>query len=71
MSIASDVDIRSRIELVRSFACLGRDDVAYAGGKGANLGELISAGLPVPEGLVAATEQRVLLDAAHQRRVRP
>jgi pyruvate,water dikinase len=52
MSIASDVDIRSRIELVRSFACLGRDDVAYAGGKGANLGELISAGLPVPEGFV-------------------
>jgi pyruvate,water dikinase len=37
---------------VRTFAQLGRDDVDYAGGKGANLGELTSAGLPVPEGFV-------------------
>ncbi len=31
---------------------LGRADVAFAGGKGANLGELRSAGLPVPDGFV-------------------
>lgn len=31
---------------------LSRADVATAGGKGANLGELTSAGLPVPEGFV-------------------
>ena len=31
---------------------LTRDDVAIAGGKGANLGELARAGLPVPEGFV-------------------
>ena len=31
---------------------LGRGDVAFAGGKGANLGELRSAGLPVPDGFV-------------------
>ncbi len=37
---------------MRSFAQLGRDDVAYAGGKGANLGELTRAGLPVPDGFV-------------------
>jgi len=37
---------------VRPFARLDRDDTAYAGGKGANLGELTSAGLPVPDGFV-------------------
>ena len=34
---------------------LGRDDVALAGGKGANLGELVRAGLPVPPGFVVTT----------------
>ena len=31
---------------------LRRTDVAFAGGKGANLGELRGAGLPVPDGFV-------------------
>jgi pyruvate,water dikinase len=35
---------------------LGRDDVARAGGKGANLGELIKAGFDVPDGFVLTTE---------------
>ncbi len=39
-------------DFVRTFAELGHDDVAYAGGKGANLGELTRAGLPVPPGFV-------------------
>ena len=39
-------------DAVRPFAELRRDDVDYAGGKGANLGELTSAGLPVPDGFV-------------------
>ncbi|MFZ1156122.1 MAG: phosphoenolpyruvate synthase [Solirubrobacteraceae bacterium] len=54
MSTAPDVDVdaRSRTEAVRPFSGLRRDDVAYAGGKGANLGELTSAGLPVPDGFV-------------------
>jgi pyruvate,water dikinase len=34
------------------FSEIGRDDVAQAGGKGANLGELTRAGLPVPPGFV-------------------
>jgi len=34
------------------FGELGRGDAATAGGKGANLGELTRAGLPVPEGFV-------------------
>ena len=37
---------------VRPFAALGRGDVGFAGGKGANLGELTAAGLPVPPGFV-------------------
>ena len=32
----------------KRFDEVGRDDVALAGGKGANLGELSRAGLPVP-----------------------
>ena len=38
--------------LTRSIAELSHDDVPYAGGKGANLGELTAAGLPVPDGFV-------------------
>jgi rifampicin phosphotransferase len=33
----------------------GRDDVASAGGKGANLGELVRAEVPVPDGFVITT----------------
>src|SRR5512133_86208 len=45
-------DRLSVIDAVRSFADLSHADVAYAGGKGANLGELQAAGLPVPPGFV-------------------
>jgi pyruvate,water dikinase len=37
---------------VRRFGELSREDVPFAGGKGANLGELAAAGLPVPPGFV-------------------
>lgn len=37
---------------VRPFADLRRADVDYAGGKGANLGEMTHAGVPVPPGFV-------------------
>jgi len=40
---------------VMRFAELGRGDIAVAGGKGANLGELTRAGLPVPPGFVLTT----------------
>jgi pyruvate, water dikinase len=39
-------------DAVRGFDRLSRADVSYAGGKGANLGELTAAGLPVPPGYV-------------------
>jgi rifampicin phosphotransferase len=35
---------------------LGRDDVPLAGGKGANLGELVRAGFAVPDGFVVSTD---------------
>jgi pyruvate, water dikinase len=40
------------IESVLPFELLGHGDVDFAGGKGANLGELVAAGLPVPPGFV-------------------
>jgi len=39
-------------DVVRWFADIGSADVAEVGGKGANLGELTRAGLPVPGGFV-------------------
>lgn len=36
----------------RPIADLGRGDIAFAGGKRANLGELMQADLPVPPGFV-------------------
>jgi pyruvate,water dikinase len=38
--------------VVRNFGDLRRADVSWAGGKGANLGELSAAGMPVPPGFV-------------------
>ncbi len=43
------------MELIRSFEVLGKNDAAIAGGKGASLGELIQAGIPVPPGFVVLT----------------
>ena len=41
---------------VVKFENLGKDDVGIAGGKGANLGELTQAGIPVPPGFVVTAE---------------
>ena len=38
--------------LVRPLAAVRATDVAFGGGKGANLGELIAAGIPVPDAFV-------------------
>ena len=43
------------MEFVRTLADVGRNDIAMAGGKGANLGELMRAKLPVPPGFVLLT----------------
>lgn len=42
--------------LVRNLADIGLVDADQAGGKGANLGELIAAGLPVPPGFVVTCD---------------
>ncbi len=52
MTVTEADSTRLKEDVVRPFARLGREDTAYAGGKGANLGELTSAGLPVPDGFV-------------------
>ena len=50
---------------LRQFSEVGRDDVDLAGGKGANLGELTCAGLPVPNGFLLTTDAyRAFVQAA-------
>src|SRR5512132_385130 len=46
--------------LLRRFEDLSREDVDYAGGKGANLGEMTAAGLPVPPGFVVGASSYAL-----------
>ena len=41
---------------VETFENISKDDVGIAGGKGANLGELTQAGIPVPPGFVVTAE---------------
>lgn len=50
------------MKYVEFFEGLKKDDVAIAGGKGANLGELTQAGIPVPPGFVvtAATYDKFI-----------
>ncbi len=53
---------------VAPLAAFGRDDLASAGGKAANLGELVRAGLPVPPGFVVTTAAyREFVDANELR----
>jgi len=44
------------VSLVLPFAAIQRGDLPRVGGKGANLGELASAGFPVPSGFCVTTE---------------
>jgi phosphohistidine swiveling domain-containing protein len=50
---------------IRQFREVGREEIEIAGGKGANLGELTRAGLPVPPGFVVTTDAyRAFVEAA-------
>ena len=51
---------------IKQFDEVGRDDIDEAGGKGANLGELTRAGLPVPSGFVVVTEAYRAYVTEHQ-----
>ncbi|MCM1243927.1 MAG: PEP-utilizing enzyme [Roseburia sp.] len=42
--------------MIRRFHEIGKEDVMTAGGKGANLGEMTQAGLPVPPGFVVTAD---------------
>lgn len=44
------------MELIRNFTKLGKDDAPIAGGKGASLGEMTQAGIPVPPGFVVLSQ---------------
>lgn len=50
-------------DLTLAFSRLDRSDVAWAGGKGSNLGELVVAGFPVPKGFVVGGFLFVLTQA--------
>jgi pyruvate, water dikinase len=57
-----------RMPTVAWFSELGRGDVATAGGKGANLAEMVAAGLPVPPGFVVTPAgYRTAMEAAGMR----
>ena len=53
---------------VAALAAFGRHDLESAGGKAANLGELVRAGLPVPPGFVLTTAAYREFVEAHQLR---
>lgn len=44
------------MEFTRNFTNLGRNDAGLAGGKGASLGEMTQAGIPVPPGFVVLAD---------------
>ena len=50
---------------VVKFEEIGKSDIGIAGGKGANLGELTQAGIPVPPGFVvtAETYEKFMIDS--------
>jgi pyruvate, water dikinase len=49
-------EVAAMMDAIRWFQEIGLADVALVGGKGANLGELTVAGLPVPPGFVVTAE---------------
>ena len=56
--------------LLRRFEDLSKQDTDYAGGKGANLGEMTAAGLPVPPGFVVGASSYALFCDANGLRNR-
>ena len=56
------------MDMIRWFDSISLDDSPQVGGKGANLGELTAAGLPVPPGFVITSD--AFLDAVDRSRAR-
>jgi rifampicin phosphotransferase len=61
--------MRREARYIQPVSSIRASDGSVAGGKGANLGELIAAGFPVPDGFVVTTEAYVL--AAREASVDP
>ena len=59
---ATSTTSSAAVHPVRSFTDLRKRDVDFAGGKGANLGELTRAGLPLPPGFVIGASYSDLTD---------
>lgn len=55
--------------LVAPLRAFGRSDLERAGGKGANLGELIRIGMPVPDGFVVTTDAYSAVEVPARDRV--
>ncbi len=51
-------------KLIKWFSEVGKEDVKEVGGKGANLGEMVGIGLPIPPGFVVTAESYRLLHGA-------
>lgn len=51
-----NMEVEMRETMIRRFNEIGKEDVMTAGGKGANLGEMTKAGLPVPSGFVVTAD---------------
>lgn len=67
---ASSATSEVAVHAVRRFTELGKRDGEFAGGKGANLGELTRAGLPVPSGFVIGAPAYAAFCEAHGLRGR-
>ena len=48
-------DAQTASQMCLPLTAVGKDDIALVGGKGASLGELLRAGIPVPAGFVVTT----------------
>lgn len=57
--------MKDLLDYVVTLAQVGKNDLRIAGGKGANLGEMIKIGIPVPEGFVVTTASFDLLMQTH------
>ena len=51
-----DTLARRQERLVALISAVRRSDLELVGGKGANLGEMMQAGFPVPDGFIVSTE---------------
>jgi phosphohistidine swiveling domain-containing protein len=60
-----DRSARPEERLVTRISGVRREDLDFAGGKGANLGDLLEGGFPVPDGFIVSTEAyAVVVDEA-------